>query len=53
VANFPAVFRALRREDYSGTISLETHYRRADGNRLESTRESLEGLLKVLQEVGI
>jgi sugar phosphate isomerase/epimerase len=48
VADFPAVFTALRRENYSGTISLETHYRRADGNRLESTREALEGLLKVL-----
>jgi hypothetical protein len=29
-------------------MSLETHYRRPDGNKVESTRESLEGLLKVL-----
>jgi len=29
-------------------MSLETHYRRADKNKVESTRESLEGLLKVL-----
>jgi L-ribulose-5-phosphate 3-epimerase len=48
VANYPAVFSALRNETYSGTVSLETHYRRPDGNRLESTRESLEGLLKIL-----
>ena len=30
-------------------MSLETHYRRKDGNALESTRESLEGLLKILE----
>lgn len=50
VADFPAVFGALRRDNYEGTISLETHYRRPDGNRRESTRESLEGLLKVLEK---
>lgn len=44
-------FKALREDKYAGTISLETHYRRPDGNRLESTRESLEGLLKILREV--
>jgi hypothetical protein len=32
-------------------MSLETHYRRPDGNMVESTRESLEGLLKILEEV--
>ena len=32
-------------------MSLETHYRRPDGNKVESTRESLEGLLKVLRSV--
>jgi sugar phosphate isomerase/epimerase len=41
-------FEALRRENYDGTISLETHYRRPDGDKIESTRESLEGLLKVM-----
>jgi L-ribulose-5-phosphate 3-epimerase len=42
--------RALREDNYQGTMSLETHYVRADGNKLESTRESLEGLLKLLNE---
>jgi len=42
--------KALRDDHYKGTLSLETHYRRPDGNRLESTRESLEGLLKIVQE---
>ena len=44
-------FKALRHDEYNGTMSLETHYRRPDGNRLESTRESLQGLLKLLHEV--
>ncbi len=43
-------FEALRRQGYEGTMSLETHYRRPDHNALESTRESLEGLLKVIRE---
>jgi sugar phosphate isomerase/epimerase len=46
--DFKGQFEALHRDKYDGTMSLETHYRRADGNKVESTRESLEGLLKVL-----
>jgi len=46
--DFKGQFQALRRDKYEGTMSLETHYRRPDGNKVESTRESLEGLLKVL-----
>ena len=44
-------FEALKRDGYDETLSLETHYRRKDGNTLESTRESLSGLLKILSEV--
>ncbi len=46
--DFHGQFQALARDGYTGTMSLETHYRRPDGNALESTRESLEGLLKIL-----
>ena len=46
--DFKGQFAALHKENYTGTMSLETHYRRADGNKMESTRESLEGLLKVI-----
>jgi sugar phosphate isomerase/epimerase len=45
-------FEALRRDRYNSTMSLETHYLRPDGNKVESTRESLEGLLKVIHETG-
>jgi sugar phosphate isomerase/epimerase len=43
--------RALVKDGYHGTMSLETHYRRPDGNSVESSRESLEGLLKILKRV--
>jgi sugar phosphate isomerase/epimerase len=46
--DFKGQFEALHKDKYTGTMSLETHYRRPDGNKVESTRESLEGLLKVL-----
>jgi sugar phosphate isomerase/epimerase len=42
--------KALREDGYKGTLSLETHYRRPDGNKLLSTQESLEGLLKIIKE---
>jgi len=48
IIDFKGQFQALKRDKYDGTMSLETHYRRADGNKVESTRESLEGLLKVI-----
>ncbi len=51
IIDFKGQFQALLRDRYQGTISLETHYRRPDGNKVESTRESLLGLFKVLQEV--
>jgi sugar phosphate isomerase/epimerase len=44
-------FEALKRDGYDQTLSLETHYRRKDGNALESTRESLTGLLRIIQAV--
>ncbi|MGD0693422.1 MAG: sugar phosphate isomerase/epimerase [Terriglobia bacterium] len=42
--------KALIEDKYDGTLSLETHYRRPDGNKEESTRESLEGLRRVIRE---
>jgi sugar phosphate isomerase/epimerase len=44
-------FTALRDDGYGGTMSLETSYLRPDGNKLESTRECLEGLLGVLKSI--
>ena len=44
-------FEALKHDGYNQTLSLETHYRRKDGNALESTRDSLTGLLNIIQAV--
>jgi sugar phosphate isomerase/epimerase len=51
VVDFHGQFQALVKDGYDGTMSLETHYRRPDGNKVESTRESLEGLLKILRSL--
>lgn len=41
-------FAALRRDGYRNTISLETHYY-PGGDRLQGTRESLAGLLRLVK----
>jgi sugar phosphate isomerase/epimerase len=51
VVDWQGQFRALIKDGYNETMSLETHYRRPDGNKVESTRESLEGLFKILKSV--
>ena len=48
VIDWKGQIQALRKDGYDGTMSLETHYLRADRDKVESTRESLEGLLKLL-----
>ncbi|HMD43707.1 MAG TPA: sugar phosphate isomerase/epimerase family protein [Candidatus Acidoferrum sp.] len=44
-------FRAAWKDGYEGTLSLETHYMNAAKNREASSRESMEGLLKIIREV--
>jgi L-ribulose-5-phosphate 3-epimerase len=43
-------FRALIKNGYEGTLSLETHYLNAAKNKEASSRESMDGLLKVIRE---
>lgn len=43
-------FRALLKDGYDGTMSLETHYQNAAKNKEASSRESMQGLLKVIRE---
>lgn len=50
VIDWKGQIKAVLDSGYNGTMSLETHYRRADGNRVESSRESLLGLLKIIHE---
>ena len=42
---------ALRQDGYRGVLSLETHYRRPDGDTAESSREVLEDLRKIIKSV--
>jgi len=42
-------FRALLKDNYTGTMSLETHYENAAHNKEESSRESMQGLLDVIR----
>ncbi len=46
-------FRALDRDGYSGTISLETHYQHPEGGREQATRESFAALRQLLLEAGV
>lgn len=50
VVDWKGQLRALRRDGYEEAISLETHYLRPDGNKVESTRESLQGLIRLARE---
>jgi len=43
-------FRAALKNGYEGTMSLETHYLNAAKDKEASSRESMEGLLKVIKE---
>jgi L-ribulose-5-phosphate 3-epimerase len=51
IIDYRGLLRAVRADSYAGVLSLETHYRRPDGNALESSREALEGLRKIIREV--
>jgi len=48
--DFVGQFRALIEDGYHGTMSLETHYLNAAKDKEQSSRESMNGLLKVIRE---
>jgi L-ribulose-5-phosphate 3-epimerase len=49
--DFVGQFKALKDMKYSGTLSLETHYRNAARDAYASSVESMDGLFGVLQKV--
>ena len=49
--DFKGQFEALKKIKYSGTLSLETHYKNAAKNIYTSSVESMDGLQRVLQSV--
>ncbi len=49
--DFVGQFKALKKMKYSGTLSLETHYRNAAHDAYASSVESMDGLFNVLKKV--
>jgi sugar phosphate isomerase/epimerase len=49
--DFVGQFRALKQMSYSGTMSLETHYKNAQNDPYTSSVESMDGLVRVLKQV--
>jgi sugar phosphate isomerase/epimerase len=49
--DFAGQFKALKDMKYSGTLSLETHYRNAAHDLYASSVESMDGLFAVLKKV--
>jgi sugar phosphate isomerase/epimerase len=48
--DWPGQIDALLRDHYSGWVSLETHWRGRDGNRLEASRECGERLRELVRD---
>jgi L-ribulose-5-phosphate 3-epimerase len=49
--DFVGQFQALKKMRYSGTLSLETHYKNAQHDLYTSSVESMDGLVSVLKKV--
>lgn len=49
--DFAGQFQALKKMNYSGTLSLETHYRNAQHDPYTSSEESMDGLVRILKKV--
>lgn len=49
--DFAAQFKALKKLKYTGTMSLETHYRNVHKDPYTSSVESMNGLVKIMKEV--
>jgi L-ribulose-5-phosphate 3-epimerase len=50
VIDYVGQFRALKRDGYSGPLSLETHWRLKGGTPEESTRRSMAGMKELLKK---
>jgi len=49
--DFAGQFQALKRINYSGTLSVETRYRNSRQDQFASSVESMDGLKRVLQNI--
>jgi len=53
IIDYVGQMRALVRDGYDGTLSLETHYVHPDGGLERATRESLAALLDIFRQAGV
>jgi sugar phosphate isomerase/epimerase len=51
IIDFVGQFRALANAGYSGTVSLETHWK-GGGSEEESSRQSMAGMKEQLKKAG-
>ena len=51
VVDYKGQMEALYKDGYRGVIALETHCTSASGSKIEGTKESLDGLMKIIQEI--
>jgi sugar phosphate isomerase/epimerase len=51
IIDWAGQFRALAKDGYRGTVSLETHWR-GGGTPEESTRQSMAGMNRLLKSAG-
>ncbi|MBV9156640.1 MAG: sugar phosphate isomerase/epimerase [Acidobacteriaceae bacterium] len=49
--DFVGQFKALKAMNYSGTMSLETHYKNARNDPYTSSVESMDGLISILKRI--
>jgi len=52
IVDWAGQFQALKKDGYSGALSLETHWRLKGGTPEESTRQSMAGMKDLLQRAG-
>ena len=50
--DYEGQLRALKRDGYDGVVSIETHYRPPSGSKIEGTRRSFEGLMRIIERIG-
>jgi len=49
--DYKGQLEALLRDNYQGVIALETHCTSASGSKVEGTKQSLDGLMKIIQSI--
>ena len=49
--NYHAELQALKNDGYDGIVALETHFRLPGDDGIQSTRQSYDGLMSIINEL--